>query len=136
MQKTFKMEKLRKLSSKNLKKMKWALVHFSLVLFLGAFGFNANAQSYVGSEEAIQRIKAEIQSVHNQLNSVSLTATHGLSKVEVLVPTYGELLAHEILKGVAVKQALDTVETNPETASIPTLYVTQLRSRFDNLLQL
>ncbi len=130
------MEKLRKLSSKNLKRMKWVMVHFSLALFFGLLSFSANAQSYVGSEEAVQRIKAEIQSVYTSHSAPSTHASPTNSRVDKMVPLYGGLLAIEIEKGATVKQALDKVEANPETASIPTLYVAQLRSRFDNLLQL
>jgi hypothetical protein len=109
---------------------------FSLMLLTSV----ANAQNYVGPEEAVIRIKTEIEAVDQQINGGTVaskaTTSAQLTKADFFVADFGKVLVEEINLGTAIATALDKAQNQLLVAQIPAPVATQLRNRFHNLLKI
>jgi hypothetical protein len=101
---------------------------------------SAVAQNYVGPEEAVIRIKAEIEAVDQQINggtvAAKATTSAQLTKADFFVADFGKVMTEEISLGSAISSALDKAQNHLLVSQVPAPVATQLRNRFHNLLKI
>jgi hypothetical protein len=101
---------------------------------------SALAQNYVGPQEAVIRIKAEVEAVDQQINGGTVarmaSTSAQLTKTDYFVAEFGRVLSEEIVAGVSIATALDKAQNHLLGSQIPAPVASELRNRFHNLLKI